>query len=220
MKSELANELTHAAVAGGWTARFAALWFNRKDLHPDRLDPDGDRPQPSQRRARQRRPSLDDGQPQGGRPLTGEPTRCAERGATQPTGTEYETEDEIGSDGVGVVRDASSTELELFPPTTARAGSRFDDTVAYPIDTPQRLDAIIRTAGRRLRALPELRDLGHRTIAYRARLQQVMREAAQARARLADGTYGACHTCSDPISFARLAERPWARRCIYCELDI
>ncbi|HTW13919.1 MAG TPA: TraR/DksA C4-type zinc finger protein [Nocardioides sp.] len=110
--------------------------------------------------------------------------------------------------------------LELFPPTTTRAGSRFDDTVAHPVDTPRRLDAIIRTAGRRLRALPDPRDLDLRPVAQRARLRQIMREAAQARSRLAAGTYGACLTCSGPISLARLTERPSARRCVYCELDI
>jgi hypothetical protein len=111
-------------------------------------------------------------------------------------------------------------ELDLFPPATRRAGSRFDDTVANPIDTPRRLDATVRAVELRLRALPEPKDLGHRTIAYRARLEQIMHETTQAQARLADGTYGTCLTCSRPISFTRLSERPWARECVYCELDI
>jgi hypothetical protein len=106
---------------------------------------------------------------------------------------------------------------DLVARTLARPGSRFDDTVAQPVDTPRRLDDIIRSAGLRLRAL---RDLDHRMIAYRARLQQIMRETAQARARLAAGTYGTCVECADPISLALLTERPWARTCVYCALDI
>lgn len=111
-------------------------------------------------------------------------------------------------------------ELDLFPPRRGRTGSRFDDTVALPVDAPQRLDAIVRAADLRLRALPPVSELGHRTIAYRARLQQISRDAARARARLADGTYGECLTCAKSISLAVLMDRPWARQCTYCELDI
>ena len=111
-------------------------------------------------------------------------------------------------------------QVDLFgaPPTTP--GSRFDQTVAVPVDAPQRLDAVIRAAGLRLLALPDPQHLGHRSVAYRARLQQVMREAAQARCRLATGTYGSCLDCDGPISLARLTERPWARSCAGCALDI
>ncbi len=111
-------------------------------------------------------------------------------------------------------------ELDLFAPPSAGAGSRFDDTVALPIDAPGRLDAIAAAAGLRLRALPGPHDLGHRTVAYRARLQQILRDATQARARLAAGTYGSCLECSAPISLALLTARPWRARCVYCALDI
>ena len=127
---------------------------------------------------------------------------------------------EATDDSVGDPDLPDLLELDLFPSTPRRAGARFDDTVASPIDAPRRLDAVIRAAGLRLRALPELKDLGHRTIAYRASLEQIVREAAQARARLADGTYGACRTCTRYISLARLCERPWARLCVYCDLAI
>ena len=110
-------------------------------------------------------------------------------------------------------------ELDLFAPPS-KPGSRFDDTVALPIDAPRRLDAVAAAAGLRLRSLPEPHELGERTIAYRARLQQVLREAAAASARLAAGTYGRCLECSSPISLALLTQRPWAPRCVYCALDI
>jgi RNA polymerase-binding transcription factor DksA len=43
-----------------------------------------------------------------------------------------------------------------------------------------------------------------------AMLDQVRR----ARQRLAEGRYGICETCGDPIPEARLAARPWATRCV------
>lgn len=110
--------------------------------------------------------------------------------------------------------------VDLFGSTPPRAGSRFDDTVALPIDTPRRLEEIIEAATLRLRALPEPDDLGPRTIAYRGRLQQIIRDATQARTRLAAGTYGDCTECAAPISLALLTQRPWTRLCVYCALDI
>lgn len=110
-------------------------------------------------------------------------------------------------------------DLDLFAPTS-EPGSRFDDTVALPIDAPRRLDAVAAAAGLRLRALPEPHELGERTIRYRERLQQVLHDAATATARLAAGTYGSCRDCSSPISLAILTQRPWAPRCVYCALDI
>ena len=117
-------------------------------------------------------------------------------------------------------RTVSWIEQEPFAPSGPRIGTRFDETVALPIDAPGRLEAIVHAAEHRLRALPPAADLGHRTIAYRARLQQIAREAAQARRRLADGTYGLCLTCTDHIPLAVLHDRPWARQCTYCALDI
>ena len=46
--------------------------------------------------------------------------------------------------------------------------------------------------------------------AERERLAEV--EAALR--RLADGTFGVCEQCSQPISAARLNARPWARTCL------
>ena len=83
-----------------------------------------------------------------------------------------------------------------------------------------RLDATIGAVGRRLRALPAPDQLGHRSILYRAQLQRIQRDAVQARARLATGTYGVCIDCTSPISLATLSEKPWTPVCIYCALDI
>lgn len=111
-------------------------------------------------------------------------------------------------------------DVDLFPAVGGEPGARFDDTVALPIDTPRRLDTAIHAASTRLDALPDSRDLSHRTVAYRARLKQIVRESARARRRLDDGTYGQCLTCEAPISLALLLERPWRRVCVHCALDI
>jgi DnaK suppressor protein len=41
-------------------------------------------------------------------------------------------------------------------------------------------------------------------------------EVEAARARLADGTYGTCQRCGEPIGEGRLEARPTARTCIRC----
>jgi DnaK suppressor protein len=40
---------------------------------------------------------------------------------------------------------------------------------------------------------------------------------AEALSRIADGTYGICVECDDPISEKRLAALPWARYCLRCQ---
>jgi len=39
-------------------------------------------------------------------------------------------------------------------------------------------------------------------------------EVRRARRRIAEGTYGTCEVCGEPIPEARLEARPWANRCI------
>jgi RNA polymerase-binding protein DksA len=41
-------------------------------------------------------------------------------------------------------------------------------------------------------------------------------EIDRAMSRLADGTYGRCERCGEPIGSGRLAARPIARQCISC----
>jgi hypothetical protein len=108
----------------------------------------------------------------------------------------------------------------LRSPLAGRPGSRFDDTIALPVDAPRRLDGIIRSAGDRLRLMPESAGLDHRSSQEREQLRRIMREAAQARIRLATGAYGTCSECHGPISLTVLIDRPWTPRCIYCALDI
>jgi DnaK suppressor protein len=39
-------------------------------------------------------------------------------------------------------------------------------------------------------------------------------EVRRARRRIADGTYGTCEVCGEPIPEGRLEARPWANRCV------
>ncbi|MBC7291464.1 MAG: TraR/DksA C4-type zinc finger protein [Actinotalea sp.] len=62
------------------------------------------------------------------------------------------------------------------------------------------------------------------TIAFeRAQIDALARQAAAelaevdaAQARLADGTYGTCERCAQPIPVGRLEARPTARTCVGC----
>jgi len=57
-------------------------------------------------------------------------------------------------------------------------------------------------------------DLRHAE-SERDRLELI--EIANARERMARGTYGECTDCGEPIALARLKVEPWASRCIECE---
>ena len=52
---------------------------------------------------------------------------------------------------------------------------------------------------------------------------EVVRDAVElqdihaAQARLADGTYGVCIDCGEPVPFARLLAYPTAKRCLACQ---
>jgi RNA polymerase-binding transcription factor DksA len=45
-------------------------------------------------------------------------------------------------------------------------------------------------------------------------LLTMLEEVRRARRRLADGSYGVCEVCGQPISAERLEVRPWAARCV------
>jgi DnaK suppressor protein len=45
-------------------------------------------------------------------------------------------------------------------------------------------------------------------------LLTMLEEVRRARRRLADGTYGICEVCGEPVPKARLEVRPWAARCV------
>lgn len=44
-----------------------------------------------------------------------------------------------------------------------------------------------------------------------------LRTVRYALAKFADGSYGECEECGNPIGFSRLQARPEARRCIACQ---
>ena len=58
------------------------------------------------------------------------------------------------------------------------------------------------------------RDLAIRNV---DRESGLLREVKAALRRLADGSFGACVQCEEPISPKRLAAVPWAPRCIQCQ---
>ena len=52
--------------------------------------------------------------------------------------------------------------------------------------------------------------------AQRVGLEQTLAEIAAAQRRIADGTFGTCTRCHQPIAAERLEFRPWAATCISC----
>jgi len=53
--------------------------------------------------------------------------------------------------------------------------------------------------------------------AGRAQAEQLLRQVGQALQRIDSGDYGDCVNCGEPIGFARLQARPFARLCIKCQ---
>jgi DnaK suppressor protein len=47
-------------------------------------------------------------------------------------------------------------------------------------------------------------------------LQALLADIERAQAKLADGTYGRCDECGEPIGDARLEALPWAAECVSC----
>ena len=45
-------------------------------------------------------------------------------------------------------------------------------------------------------------------------LLAMLDDVRRARQAIADGTYGICEVCGEPIPAARLEARPWATRCV------
>lgn len=45
-------------------------------------------------------------------------------------------------------------------------------------------------------------------------LLAMLEEVRRARRRVADGTYGTCEVCGEPVPEERLEVRPWAVRCV------
>lgn len=51
-------------------------------------------------------------------------------------------------------------------------------------------------------------------VAAHDKLQRTLADVRRAQAKLADGTYGLCDVCAEPIPAARLEALPWASRCV------
>lgn len=73
---------------------------------------------------------------------------------------------------------------------------------------PDELDAI-QLAGIREMAIENLN-----------RESEILRQIREARARIAEGTYGVCEECGQAISPRRLEAIPWAAYCVRCQETI
>jgi DnaK suppressor protein len=51
----------------------------------------------------------------------------------------------------------------------------------------------------------------------REKEMQVLHQIEKALSKIADGTYGQCESCSDPIGIKRLQARPFTTLCISCK---
>ena len=58
------------------------------------------------------------------------------------------------------------------------------------------------------------REASAQTLAHESRL---LREIKAARARIADGSFGVCLRCEEPIAPKRLQAIPWAAYCVSCQ---
>jgi RNA polymerase-binding transcription factor len=53
-------------------------------------------------------------------------------------------------------------------------------------------------------------------VAVHDRLRAALADVVRAEQKLADGTYGRCDVCREPIAEQRLIARPWAVTCVDC----
>jgi DnaK suppressor protein len=53
-------------------------------------------------------------------------------------------------------------------------------------------------------------------VAASDRLQSLLADVIRAQEKLAEGTYGVCDTCGEPIPAERLEALPWAVQCVTC----
>jgi len=235
------QDTTQYYAASSWVGIFATIWFAREkpQINEDR------RPAESQRRrplwGRRRQEASDGGAGNLGivlhqprhivrphaftgawrRPLT------KQESPHRPAKAVVESPDVAGtqlrpiSTAVPVDRKAdSSAHVDLFPMPPESLDSVPDNLTASPVDAPQRLEDLTRSLRLRLLALPAPLELGHRSIAYRGRLERALADAELAVTRLADGTFGQCANCASPIPYNTLAGKPWTERCAHCALDL
>lgn len=235
------HDTTQYSAASSWVGIFATIWFAREEPQID----DDRRPAESQRRRRRwgrRRQEAPDGGAGNLESVVHKPREIARRHAftgawrrpltlpesrQRPARAVVESLDVAGthlrpfSAPIPVDRKAASlAHVDLFPVPHESLGSVPDDLAASPVDAPQRLEALTRSLRLRLLALPGPLALGHRSIAYRGRLERALADAELAVARLTDGTYGQCANCAAPIRYNTLASKPWTGKCAHCALDL
>lgn len=51
-------------------------------------------------------------------------------------------------------------------------------------------------------------------VSTQEQLMTMLADVRRARERVADGSYGLCEVCGEPIPTARLEARPWSTRCV------
>ena len=168
---------TAHSLASSWVGLFPAVWFARNAHrieetarleHDEQLGRRARSRRPSRRRNRRRFVATSGDFPD---PITS--SRRTITGAGEPRRADAEAEsDEVlpvaarsvqpELDDLGELEAHGPSRCErvdLFPARPARTDSRFDQTVALPIDAPHALDATIRALVLRLRALPDLHEL-------------------------------------------------------------
>lgn len=95
--------------------------------------------------------------------------------------------------------------------TTSAAAARLKAAPARAVE----LRALETTLDDQLHALPTL-PTDDVAAAHRAGVERTLEEVRLALRLHAEGRYGTCIRCADPISVVRLDARPWATRCIRC----
>jgi DnaK suppressor protein len=53
-------------------------------------------------------------------------------------------------------------------------------------------------------------------VAAEARLGDMLADVVRAQTKLAEGTYGTCDRCHEPVATERLQALPWASLCVAC----
>jgi hypothetical protein len=190
---------TAQSVASSWVGLFASVWFAR-DAH--RVS-DDHRVEPTHNR-----------------PVAPRHPINASRGSKrrQPTKSH---DGKSGDASVERFRSGTNWErVDLYVRRPKKSGSRFDGTVALPVDAPRILEDTVQALSLRLLALPPMSDLNRRSAQYRAQVERTLAEVRSAQTRLRAGSYGLCESCSSPISLARLTDKPWSQTCIKCALGI
>jgi DnaK suppressor protein len=77
------------------------------------------------------------------------------------------------------------------------------------------LDVAEQARAKQLAALPS-DPTDEVAVLHRESVERLLGEIRTARQRLADGTYGTCTGCRQPIAAGRLELRPWAVTCTGC----